>query len=100
MIRHVVLWQLAEQADGHDRGENARRIKRALEALRGRIPGLLEIEVGIGLFEEPDAAHVCLNSLFKDEAALAAYHDHPLHLAVKPLVAACRISRQVIDYRI
>jgi len=60
---------------------------------------LLEV-VSIGLFEKLDAAHVCRNSQFKDEAALAVYHEYPLQLAVKPLVAVCCILRQqVINYR-
>ncbi|HHO70363.1 MAG TPA: hypothetical protein ENN02_02675 [Halothiobacillus sp.] len=57
--------------------------------------------VSIGRFKKPDAAHICRNSQFKDETALAVYHEYPLQLAVKPLVTICRILRHSaisIDY--
>ena len=100
MIKHLVFWRLHEEADGHSRAENAARIKGALEALAGKIPGLLKIEVGIDLSDDPDCAHVALYSEFSDRDALAAYHHHPLHQAVIPLVQACRAERRVVDYEV
>ncbi len=40
MLKHVVMWKLKDEAEGADRATNARRVKAALESLRGRIPGL------------------------------------------------------------
>ncbi|GAB6039965.1 Dabb family protein [Endothiovibrio diazotrophicus] len=100
MLKHIVLWRLLDEADGHPKAENAQRIKQALEALDGRIPGLLRIEVGIDLSDDPDSADVALYSEFTDRAALHAYHDHPLHQAIIPLVKACRAERRVVDYEV
>lgn len=100
MIRHLVMWRLHDEADGRGREENARRIQEALEGLRGRIPGLLAIEVGVDFSGDADAAHIVLYSEFTDREALVAYHHHPLHEAIKPLVAACRSERRVVDYEV
>ena len=100
MLKHIVLWRLLDEADGRTKADNAARIKAALEALDGRIPGLLKIEVGVDLSDDPDTAHVALYSEFADRAALHAYHDHPLHQAIIPLVKACRCERRVLDYEV
>jgi hypothetical protein len=39
MVKHIVMWKLRDKAD-------AGEIKGRLEALAGKIPGLLNIEVG------------------------------------------------------
>ena len=47
MIRHLVMWQLAESAEGKSKQENAQIVKESLESLAGKIDGLLSIEVGV-----------------------------------------------------
>ncbi len=98
MVKHIVMWRLKEQAHGNDRVANARHIKERLESLAGRIDGLLAIEVGIDFSASADAADLVLYSVFRDREALAAYHAHPLHQAVIPLVAETRSERRVVDY--
>ncbi|MDY4976896.1 MAG: Dabb family protein [Clostridia bacterium] len=92
MIRHIVMWKLKE---GIDREQTAREIKKQLEKLPGKIPGLLSLEVGIGKNPED----VVLISAHSDWEALKAYASHPLHVAaadtyVRPFTA----SRQAVDY--
>ncbi len=98
MIKHIVMWRLKETADGRGRGENARLIKSRLESLRGVIPGLIGIEVGIDFSDTPDSADIVLYSEFETREALDAYHAHPAHEAVKPLVLAARTERRLVDY--
>jgi len=45
MVKHIVIWRLKDSAAGRGKSDNARLIKEKLEALRGRIPGLLHLEV-------------------------------------------------------
>ena len=47
MIKHIVMWKLKDEAHGNDKATNAKLIKEKLEALSGKIDGLLKIEVGI-----------------------------------------------------
>ncbi|HTH17191.1 MAG TPA: Dabb family protein [Magnetospirillum sp.] len=97
MIKHIVFWRLNGETPAA-RHSQATAIKQALEALNGRIPGLLHLEVGIDVSRDADAAHVVLYSEFEDQAALEAYHHHPEHQKVAPLVRAARSERRVVDY--
>jgi len=98
MVKHIVFWKLKDPAEGADKQANARRLKSALEALNGKIPGLLRLEVGID-FNRSDAAYdIALYSELSDRAALEAYQRHPEHVAVADLVNRLRSSRAVVDY--
>jgi hypothetical protein len=39
-----------------------------------------------------------LNSCFTDTAALAAYQNHPKHVAIKPFMKSVVAQRQCMDY--
>jgi hypothetical protein len=98
MVKHIVFWKLKPQAEGRDAAANALEVKRRLEALRGRIDGLLELEVGIDFSGTDASADVALYSVFTGRAALDAYQAHPEHLAVADFVALVRENRILVDY--
>lgn len=98
MLKHVVMWRLKDEAEGADRATNARRVKTALESLRGRIPGLVHLEVGIDVERSSAAYDVVLVSEFEGAAALAAYQVHPDHVKVAELIGRVRSERAVVDY--
>jgi len=93
MIKHIVMWKLRDKADAVD-------IKTRLEALAGKIPGLLNIEVGIDFLESEQSADVVLYAELESREALKAYQSHPEHQAVVPLVKAAAIARTVVDYEV
>jgi antibiotic biosynthesis monooxygenase (ABM) superfamily enzyme len=99
MIRRIVLWRVrgdtAEQREQH-----AQEIKTTLEALRGKIPGMLHIEVGLNFNPSQDASDVVLIVEFDDMAALERYKNHPEHDKLKPRVGVLRTERRVVDYEI
>lgn len=97
MIKHIVLWRLKENTD---KAADAARIKALLEGLRGRIPGLLAIEVGVNVIADAHAADVALYSEFESLAALEGYQRHPLHLEVVPQVKALATERRSVDYEV
>ena len=99
MIKHIVWWTLKPEADGHTAQENAARIKKMGEALNGRIPGLLSLEITSTFLPSTTVApQLLLFSAHPDEAALKAYAQHPLHLELGALIKACTASREAIDY--
>lgn len=98
MIKHIVLWRLKETAHGNDRDTNARLMKEKLEALAGRIPGLLRIEVGIDMSHEETSAQVALYSEFADRESLAGYAADPGHREIMAFIAEARTERRVVDY--
>ena len=73
MVKHIVFWRLKDSAHGNDRATNARLIKHRLEGLRGRVPGLLSIEVGVDFVAAEASSHLALYCEFVDKDALAAY---------------------------
>jgi len=98
MVRHIVLWRLKEVANGLGKAENAAEIKRRLEDLNGKIPGMVKLEVGFDFSRGAESSDIALYSEFETRAALDAYQVHPLHEAVKPFVMAAREERRLVDY--
>lgn len=108
MIKHIVLWKLKEEADGRDKKGNALEMKARLESLKGKVPSILELELGLQMEpspyvktsgDKPEAAYdVALYSLFKDKAGLAEYQKHPEHLKVVEFVKKVVADRKVVDY--
>jgi quinol monooxygenase YgiN len=97
MIKHLVMWRLRE--DAGDKAANALRLKKLLEGLNGRIPGLLKLEVGIDFSREGESSDVVLYSEFESRQALDAYQVHPAHAEVVPFVKSVRAERRVVDYQ-
>lgn len=98
MVKHIVAWRLKEHAHGNSKAENAELIKQKLEALQGRIDGLLSIEVGIDFSGTDNSSDIVLYSEFASLQDLDAYQVHPLHEAVKPFVVQACVERRLVDY--
>jgi SAM-dependent methyltransferase len=100
MVKHIVLFKLKERAEGASRADNARLAKARLEELRGKIPGLLELAVGLNPDPNDPSYDLALDSTFESRAALAAYQVHPEHQAVADFIGRVRESRTVADYHV
>ena len=100
MVRHIVLWRLKESVNGRGKAENAAEIKRRLEDLNGKIPGMLKLEVGFDFSRTPDSSDIVLYSEFESRAALDAYQVHPLHEAVKPIAEEARARLLRVQLRL
>ncbi len=100
MIKHIVVWKLKPSAEGADRAANARSMKQRLEALRGRVPGLRRLEVGINFNRTAAAYAVALVSEHDSREALDVYQNHPEHLACVDFIGKIRDQRIVVDYEV
>ena len=98
MVKHVVAWRLKESAFGNGKAENARRLRDMLLALRGRISGLVRLEVGLDFSATANSADVVLVSEFESRDALAAYQIHPEHRAVVDFASRIVAERRIVDY--
>ena len=98
MINHTVMCRLQETAHGNGKAKNALLIKEKLEALRGRIPGLLKIEIGVDFSATADSSDIVLYSEFESTEALSLYQAHPLHVEIMPFVMGARHERRIADY--
>ena len=99
MIKHIVFWKLKEEAHGNNKETNARLIKEKLEDLKGKIDGLINIEVGIDFLGNGNY-DVALYSEVKSREDLQAYQNHPLHQAVLPFVRGAVTDRKAVDYEV
>lgn len=100
MIRHIVFWKFLDEADGCSKEQNLALAKSKLEALKDRIPQILEFEVGVDITHLPVSFDLALNSVFRDQESLAAYQAHPAHVQVAEYLRKVQSSRAVTDYRI
>lgn len=97
VIKHIVMWKL-RGSTSEERRQNARQLAESFHSLRGRVPGLLHLEIGIDTSCADYACDVVLYSEFASQAALEAYATHPEHLRVKREVGGLRIARHQVDY--
>ena len=100
MIKHIVMWQLKDHAEGADKATNALKMKALLDACADIVPGVLKFEVAIAQPGLEATYDVVLYSEFASVAALDAYQNHPQHQALKPFVGAVRSARQCMDYEV
>jgi hypothetical protein len=96
MIRHIVLWRLKGDTETEKR-KRGLQIKSVLEALNGKIPGMIRLEIGMDFSRTPDSSDIVLYSEFESKSAVEAYQQHPEHLKVMPFVRENRIERRMAD---
>ena len=100
MIKHIVFWRLNESAYGNDKHMNARILKEKLLAMKGKVNGLLKIEVGFDFSKEQNSCDVVLYTKFRNKEALHQYQIHPDHEAIKKWLSEVRYERRVVDYEV
>ncbi len=101
MVKHIVLFKLADEAEGKSREENALIIKENLEALKDTISVIRKIEVKINLSAaSADNYDIILDSEFDSLQDLKTYAVHPEHLKVGAYISKVRTSRAAIDYEL
>jgi heme-degrading monooxygenase HmoA len=96
-IMHIVMWNVRGD-DAESRARNLARLKAEFESLRGRIPGLLRLEVGIDESRIDYACDVVLCTEFTTRQALRDYAEHPEHLRVRRSLGDMRSARHQVDY--
>lgn len=100
MIRHIVCWKFLDHAEGGSKSENLRKAKSLLEALPGKIPEILSLEVGIDMTQAPGSSDLALNGTFASGAALEAYQRHPDHVGVVKFLRLVQSGKTVVDYEL
>ena len=100
MIKHIVMWQLKDEAEGADKASNARKMKVLLDACADIVPGILKFEVALAEPGLECTYDVALYSTFENKAALDAYQVHPQHESIKTFIGEVRSARQCMDYEV
>lgn len=98
MVKHVILWTLKDEVKDKDAVRIA--AKEALEALVGKIEGLVSLNVNINPMASSNV-DMMLDSEFMSQEALQVYAKHPAHVFVADTyVRPYTASRSCIDYEI
>jgi hypothetical protein len=98
MVKHIVMWQFKDEAEGKSKAENCRYIKEQLESLPAVIPFIRKLEVGINEYTTPMSSDMVLVTEFDSKDDLDLYAVHPEHVKVSDFVSKVRLSRSVVDY--
>ncbi|CAN5654384.1 Dabb family protein [soil metagenome] len=98
-LKHIVMWNV--RGDTREQRDAAiATLKSAFESLRGRVPGLLHLEIGVDSSRIDYACDVALYSEFDTQESLDAYATHPAHREVKAALGDMRTARHQVDYRV
>ncbi|HEY7442420.1 MAG TPA: Dabb family protein [Vicinamibacterales bacterium] len=100
MIKHIVFWRLKDRVNGQGKAEIALELKKRLEALRGVVPGLLHLEVGLDFLKSESSSDLALYTEFSSREALDAYQKHPAHKEFVDFSHDLRTERRVVDYEV
>lgn len=99
MVRHIVMFELLEEAEGRSKKENTKLAREKAEALRDNIPTLKAYQVVVNAQKADQTNYdIALICDFEDMAGLDAYQNHPEHKAFGAFIGGIRKSRACIDF--
>ena len=82
MVKHIILWTLKSELSESEKESVKAGIKEGLEALVGKVPGLVDVTVHIDGRLASSNADVMLDCTLESEDALKAFALHPAHVEV------------------
>lgn len=98
MVKHMILWKIDEKFSTEEKQKIMADTKRELEALKGKVPGLLEIKLQTEKLPSSNA-DMMLDSTLESEDALKGYQVHPDHVAAaNDFVRPYTSERLCIDF--
>jgi len=102
MIRHVVMWELKDKAEGSSKEKNAKKMKLILEGLKINIDEIKNVEVGININDEDDSGDawdVVLISDFETELDYTMYTRNAHYKKAIKFINAVIEERRFVDYK-
>lgn len=100
MVKHIIIWTLKDTFSIEEKKNIKRAAKENLEALVGKIDGLIDLKVEID-FLPTSNGEMMLDSTFESFDALKAYAIHPAHQAVaNEFVRPYTSARSCVDFEI
>lgn len=94
MIKHIVCFKLNE-------GESAEKAKEVLLSMKGNVPMLKGIEVGVDFLHSPRSYDVILEVLLDDVKSLNDYQNDEYHVSVvKKHMHAVTKTSVAVDFEI
>ena len=96
MIKHIVCFKLLDPTE-----ENCSKAREVLLSMKGNVPLIRDIEVGVDFLHSSRSYDVILQVVLDDEKAREDYQNDPYHVdIVKKHMHTVRKSSVAIDYYI
>lgn len=94
MIKHIVCFKLKN-------GEDVNKAKEVLLSMKGNVPLIRDIEVGVDILHSERSYDLILSVVLDDMKALEEYQNDPYHVnVVKAHMHKVRESSVAIDFEI
>lgn len=93
MIKHIVMWKFKE-----NERENMLLFRERLLALKGKIPEIRAMEVGVNVNPSDRSYDAVLVSEFDSLEELKSYSENPLHVEVAEFCKTIRTGSVSVDY--
>lgn len=97
MVKHIILWKLKESLTEEEKTTSRAEAKRRLEALNGKIDGMISLKVVTDRLPSSNA-DMMLDSEFETVEALAGYQTNPLHVEAATYVRSVVEARLCLDF--
>ena len=97
MVRYSVRWKF-KPSDGRTPKETAEDVKERYESLKGLIPGLLDIEVGVNRNDSATTYDAIMIADFESWKALADYKADTMRDSVREYADSLAESRVRVEY--
>lgn len=97
MVRYTVMWKF-KPTEGKTSKEIAEDVKDNYEALKGKIPGLIDIEVGVNRNDSATAFDAVMTADFESWKALADYKADSLRDNIIKYVETLAEQRVRVEY--
>lgn len=97
MVHHIVLWSLLPELTEAEKQEAAALIKEKLEAVKEKVPGVIDLQVK-NLALSSSNRDLALLSTFESVESLNGYQNHPEHLRAAAYVRSHTCERACFDY--
>ena len=100
MVKHMILWKLDEKLTSEEKQKVLTDAKRELEALVGKVEGLIDLKLQIEGLASSNA-DMMLDSTLENEDALKAYQVNEFHqAAANNFVRPFTTQRLCLDFEV
>lgn len=91
MITHIALFKLIDR-------HNAQKAMEVLLGMKGKIPQLRHLEVGVDVLHSERSYDLALVTKFDSMEEMKTYQAHPVHVEVLKYMTSVRESSVTVDY--
>lgn len=98
MIKHVVMWEFKDFAEGNNKEKNIELAAEKLLSLKDLVEQIKYLEVGKNINQSDAAYELVLITEFESLSELDQYQNHPEHKKVKEFIGNTAAKRVLVDY--